>query len=85
MLRTIVEANGESFLHNPARRGYQPIYHEHMVNHCPGCGRTQWLVGRVSAECCFCATALPLSDNSVRRNDRYVRDNRPVFFQSGPR
>jgi hypothetical protein len=30
------------------------------VNHCPGCGRSQWLVGRTTAECAFCATALPL-------------------------
>jgi hypothetical protein len=27
---------------------------------CPGCGRTHWLVGRSTAECAFCATALPL-------------------------
>lgn len=83
MLRTMLETKGENFSHNPARRGYQPIYHEHKVNRCPGCGRTQWLVGRISAECCFCATALPLSEASVRMNDRHTRDNRPVFFRSG--
>ena len=31
--------------------------------HCPGCGRTHWIVGRVLAECGFCATALPLSES----------------------
>ena len=82
MLRSIVEANGEHFQHNPVHRGFSFVYHEHKVNQCPGCGRTQWYVGRVSAECCFCATALPLSENSVRMNDRHTRDNRPVFFQS---
>lgn len=83
MLRSIVEGHGEHFSHNPTQRGYVPVYRENHTNHCPGCGRTQWYVGRVSAECCFCATALPLSENSVRMNDRHTRDNRPVFFRSG--
>ena len=46
--------------HDPAGRGYHAVYREHQVNHCPGCGRTHWLIGRVSAECAFCSTALPL-------------------------
>lgn len=83
MLSTAEERHGGQFAHGPAQRGYSPIYRENKVNHCPGCGRTQWYVGRVSAECCFCATALPLSDNSVRMNGRHTCDNRPVFFQSG--
>ena len=48
--------------HDPAGRGYHVVYREHEVNHCPGCGRTQWLIGRMSAECAFCSTALPLVD-----------------------
>lgn len=40
-------------------RGYRPQYHHGEVNHCPGCGRSQWWVGRASAECAFCATVLP--------------------------
>ena len=48
--------------HDPAIRGYHVVYREHEVNHCPGCGRTQWLIGRVSAECAFCSTALPLKE-----------------------
>jgi hypothetical protein len=43
----------------PAQRGYQPLYTS--GTRCPGCGRGHWLVGRVSAECGFCATALPLA------------------------
>ena len=35
---------------DPARRGYGLLYREREVNRCPGCGRTHWLVGRVSAE-----------------------------------
>lgn len=45
-----------------ATRGYHPVYRENEVNHCPGCGRTHWYLGRVLAECAFCATALPLAD-----------------------
>lgn len=37
------------------------------TNHCPGCGRSQWLVGRISAECAFCSTALPLVDQPARQ------------------
>jgi hypothetical protein len=48
----------------PARprspRGYRPVYRLSQVNHCPGCGRSHWLVGRLLAECGFCATALPI-------------------------
>ncbi len=52
--------------HDPAGRGYHAVYREHQVNHCPGCGRTHWLIGRVSAECAFCTTALPLAEASMR-------------------
>jgi hypothetical protein len=50
----------------PYERGYHAVYHDHEVNHCPGCGRTQWIIGRISAECAFCATALPLAEASMR-------------------
>jgi hypothetical protein len=42
-----------------ARRVF-PVYLPGQPNPCPGCGGLQWLVGRVSAECAACATALPL-------------------------
>ena len=29
-------------------------------------GRTHWLIGRMSAECAFCGTALPLREASNR-------------------
>jgi hypothetical protein len=47
---------------NPSSRGYHAVYRAGEVNHCPGCGRTHWIVGRMSAECAFCSTALPLMD-----------------------
>ena len=52
--------------YDPAGRGYHAVYHEHEVNQCPGCGRTHWIIGRVSAECAFCTTALPLAEASMR-------------------
>ena len=58
MLRTMVQSKG--YPHDPARRGYGIVYRRDETNHCPGCGRTHWYVGRVSAECGFCSTALPL-------------------------
>lgn len=56
--------SGETW--KPYERDYQPVYHDGKVNHCPGCGRTHWLIGRISAECAFCATALPLAEASIR-------------------
>ena len=41
--------------------GYAILYHSGTVNHCPGCAGTQWLVGRASAQCAHCGTALPLA------------------------
>lgn len=59
----------------PALRGFQAIYRENEANHCPGCGRTHWLIGRVTAECAFCATALPL-ESSCRTGATVVRRSR---------
>ena len=52
----------DAFPHDPSRRGYHVVYRENEVNRCPGCGRSHWIVGRLSAECAFCGTALPLAD-----------------------
>jgi hypothetical protein len=30
--------------------------------HCPGCSHSNWLVGRITAECAFCGTALPRAE-----------------------
>jgi hypothetical protein len=45
-------------------RGYMPQYRLGERNHCPGCSRTHWLVGRMLAECAFCDTALPIAGAS---------------------
>lgn len=62
MLRSI---EGRSLPHDPALRGFQPLYHQDEVNRCPGCGRSHWYVGRLSAECGFCGTALALADTGM--------------------
>ncbi len=59
----MVIVDGErGFELNLAARGYQVLFRQNESNHCPGCGRAQWYVGRVTAECVFCHTALPLAD-----------------------
>ncbi|MFT3964880.1 MAG: hypothetical protein QM690_03220 [Sphingobium sp.] len=40
--------------------GYSFSYRPGEANHCPGCGRHNWIVGRLMAECAFCGTALIL-------------------------
>ena len=40
--------------------GYRIAYRQHEANHCPGCGQSQWMIGRMTAECAHCGTALPL-------------------------
>lgn len=59
--------------YDPAMRGYHIIYRRHETNHCPGCGRTSWLVGRVMAECAFCATAIPLADTQQHPGEKSMR------------
>ena len=49
--------------YNPMNRGYHAVYREGETNHCPGCGRTHWHIGRITAECAFCSTALPLQES----------------------
>ena len=56
---------GISWSHDIRARGYHAAYHSGETNHCPGCGRTHWHVGRLAAECGFCATALPLADTGT--------------------
>jgi ribosomal protein S27E len=43
-----------------ANVGNRVAYRSHEVNHCPDCGKSQWMIGRLTAECAYCATALPL-------------------------
>lgn len=49
----------------PRLMGYRIMYHREEANHCPGCGKTQWHVGRLSAQCAFCDTTLPFADGGA--------------------
>lgn len=64
---------------NPSTRGYHAVYRDNEVNHCPGCGRTHWYLGRMLAECAFCSTALPLQESYHQGTA-----SAPVFRRSRP-
>ncbi len=51
--------------HDPEFRGDDAVYRAGQRNRCPGCGRSQWIVGRLLAECAFCAAALPLVEGGM--------------------
>ena len=60
----VYERASDSFATALAKRGHHIVYRANVANHCPGCGRSQWYVGRMSAECSFCGTAVPLAETS---------------------
>ncbi|MDB5697891.1 MAG: hypothetical protein JWN69_695 [Alphaproteobacteria bacterium] len=59
-------------------RGFRIMYHLDQVNRCPGCSRTHWYVGRLMAECAFCATALPLAETAIVGVGTFVGTRRPA-------
>jgi hypothetical protein len=80
----VYERASASFAAALAKRGHHIVYRANEANHCPGCGRSQWYIGRVSAECGFCGTAVPLAETSrheamqtpTRRNSLPTADQR---------
>lgn len=56
------ERASASFAAGLAKRGHHIVYRANESNHCPGCGRSHWHIGRVTAECGFCGTAVPLAE-----------------------
>ena len=56
------ERAAESFAASLAQRGHHIVYRANASNHCPGCGHSNWYIGRISAECGFCGTAVPLAE-----------------------
>jgi hypothetical protein len=61
---------------DPRARGYHIIYRPNEVNHCPGCGGSHWMIGRLLAECAFCSTALPLLETGMSGTGLFRRNNR---------
>lgn len=73
MPTAMLEAQGQRFAQQLAQRGYHVVYREGKTNHCPGCGHTHWYIGRLSAECGFCGTALPLAEATARGAPGLIR------------
>lgn len=51
-----------TFAADLARRGHHVVYRTEEANRCPGCGRSNWHVGRLTAECAFCGAAIALAE-----------------------
>ena len=45
-----------------AARPFVLHYRPGRENCCPGCGHSNWYVGRTTAECAMCITVLPLRE-----------------------
>jgi hypothetical protein len=43
--------------------GFRFAYRFDVPNYCPACGGSNWLVGRNSAQCAFCSTAVPFANH----------------------
>lgn len=71
----VYERASASFAAGLAKRGHHIVYRANEANHCPGCGRSQWYIGRVSAECGFCGTAVPLAETT--RHEPVATSPRP--------
>ena len=67
----VYERAAPSFAATLAHRGHHIVYRANADNHCPGCGRSQWFIGRISAECGFCGTAVPLAE--AKQQSAWVR------------
>lgn len=49
-----------TFAEQQRGRGYFVPYRPDTVNACPGCGQSNWWIGRTMAECAGCGVALDL-------------------------
>ena len=76
----VFERASPSFAASLAQRGHHIVYRANADNHCPGCGRSHWYIGRVSAECGFCGTAVPLAE--ARREEPKAAISRPNTVSS---
>jgi hypothetical protein len=69
---------------NLPARGYSIVYRHDETNHCPGCGRTHWYIGRLSAQCAFCETAMPLAAGMAGSGSRREGHGATGEFPSEP-
>lgn len=82
MSRETIMTRVEGLTQSPANRGYAVAYREDEVNHCPGCGRSHWYIGRLLAECGFCGTAIPLRATHLQPSGGGHSRNRKLFVPS---
>jgi hypothetical protein len=59
---TIYQRAQRDFGADLSARGHHVVDRTNENNRCPGCGRAQWYVGRMTAECGFCGTAVALAE-----------------------
>lgn len=76
----VFERAAPSFAASLTQRGHHIVYRTNASNHCPGCGRSHWYIGRVSAECGFCGTAIPLAE--AGRHETVTAAPRPSSISS---
>ena len=62
-------------------RGHHVVYRTNESNRCPGCGRAQWYVGRMTAECGFCGTAVALAEAEWSGAGRAEMPSRKLSWQ----
>lgn len=65
MLELVSKGTAAQAAPDPRVRGWQVLYYPGEANRCPGCGRMHWYVGRLSAECGFCGTAVALASTGM--------------------
>lgn len=62
-----------------ARTGYRVAYRQNEANHCPGCGQSHWIIGRLTAECAHCSTAVPLVATGTTGTGLIRTRGKPAF------
>ncbi len=60
-----------------ANSGYRIAFRPGEQNVCPGCGQSHWSIGRMTAECAFCATALPINNGGTTGVGLFRRSQEP--------
>jgi hypothetical protein len=43
------------------------VYNSGIINHCSACGQSHWHVGRMTAECAHCHTAILLASGRTQQ------------------
>lgn len=64
--------------------GFRILYRDGEQNSCPACGGQNWMIGRMTAECSFCGTALPLKHaHGFGYAPRFDQPDQPYIVTDG--